>query len=1237
MNRNGSGQFAPNWDGELKQAVKLSLTQTAWQTLKTHAQASGISRSELVERYARSLLRETAHSQASGSLNYTFASQAAASPGLSAQFAHLPADPEAVYSLTANQLSALLAERTQDLQAENAQLKAQVATLEQTLQEQTEIQNSQRQWLEDVLNLLPTPLVLVDHDLGKVTFSNRLANQLAGVDIVHEAGGRYSEDYYCTDAAGQFIPVDQLPSARAAQGERISGEEIHWHTPMGVFPLLVYADTLVALPDRAATGVVVFQDIRDRKRTEDALRQSEQRLQIALKAARMFVWELACDTGWGVCSEGAMEVWGFQEGPLEEFMARIDPRDRATLDHISQEAIATGTPFSIDYRILGPDGTTRWLSSSGSLQRGSGGQPDKLIGVSVDITQRKQTEDALRQSEDQFRQLANAVPQIVWVINANHEMVYANDHWWEYSGFTASQDSYRQKSLQVIHPDDAEAAYAVWDQAYLEGQPYQHECRLRRGSDGSYRWFLVRAVPAKNDQGQTIGWYGTSTDIDDLKRAEQERERLLASEQAARSEAEAARRQLYTLFETAPIGMALLDHNQRYIAINVTLAEINGLPREAHLGRTPRDLFGQSDPNIVRICDDVYTSGKPFVASNLPSNIPGRKDRRPGYYSVHYLPTPDPARASAKPGSAPRRVESLLTYVTDVTDRFRLEQAQRFLADSSQVLSSSLDYQTTLSSIARLVVPHLADWCTVHIVDEMGVTRRLAVAHVNPDKVAWADELEERYPYDPDQPRGVPEVIRTGRSELYAEIPDHLLVEAAKDEDHLNILREVGFSAAMIVPLQVQGRALGAISFVAAESGRSYDVNDLTLAEELGRRAALAVENARLYDRAQRDRDRAEAANRVKDEFLAVLSHELRSPLNPILGWAGLLRQGQLDGAKTAVALETIERNAKLQAQLIEDLLDVSRILRGKLNLTMAPVPLPSVIEAALETVRLAAEAKAMQLQVQIDPGVLPVLGDAARLQQVIWNLLANAVKFTPAGGHITISLSSQDGQACVQVHDTGQGIAPDFLPHVFEYFRQADSTTTRRFGGLGLGLAIVRHLVELHGGSVEVSSPGLGQGATFTVKLPLQPIQINRAASSQTPGTLPIEVPLAGLRVLLVDDDSDTRDVITVVLEQAGAVVTSAASVDAALVAFDQAHFDVLLSDIGMPGQDGYSLIQQVRTRAPEAGGQVPAIALTAYAGDANQRQALAAGFQRHLSKPVDPAALVAILASLRPTSAPA
>jgi signal transduction histidine kinase len=404
------------------------------------------------------------------------------------------------------------------------------------------------------------------------------------------------------------------------------------------------------------------------------------------------------------------------------------------------------------------------------------------------------------------------------------------------------------------------------------------------------------------------------------------------------------------------------------------------------------------------------------------------------------------------------------------------------------------------------------------------------------------------------------------------------------------------------------------------------------LKREIRVREWAEQERARLLDLEQAARKQAEEANRTKDEFLATLSHELRTPLNAILGWVQVLRMGKLDPAAATKALETIERNARSQAQLIADLLDVSRIITGKLRLDFRPVDLRRIIDSAQESVRPAADAKGIHLAISIGPLASPALGDTDRLQQVIWNLLSNAIKFTSKGGSVEVRLREVEGNAVIRVSDTGIGIRPDFLPYVFDRFRQAEGSITRTHGGLGLGLSIVRHLIELHGGTAEVESAGEGQGATFIVGLPLRAELAEDALDRTAVGRSVFQAPdlLAGVRVLVVEDETDTRELLVVALQQCGAEVTAFGSVPEALEELDRALPHVLLSDIGVPGEDGYSLIRKVRARGPGQGGDLPAAALTAYARAEDRQRALDAGYQTHLAKPVDPAELIAAVARL-------
>jgi signal transduction histidine kinase/CheY-like chemotaxis protein len=403
---------------------------------------------------------------------------------------------------------------------------------------------------------------------------------------------------------------------------------------------------------------------------------------------------------------------------------------------------------------------------------------------------------------------------------------------------------------------------------------------------------------------------------------------------------------------------------------------------------------------------------------------------------------------------------------------------------------------------------------------------------------------------------------------------------------------------------------------------------------------AEIAERERLLVREQIARAEAETANRLKDEFLATVSHELRTPLNAIIGWTYMLRNSKLDEATLTRAVETIERNAQSQAQLIEDILDVSRAITGRLRLNIEPVDMASVINAAIDAVQLAADAKGIQLEVTLEPSARRVSGDASRLQQVIWNLLSNAIKFTPEGGRVSVQLERAGGSAQIRISDTGAGISADFLPFIFERFRQADGTSTRRHGGLGLGLAIVRHLVELHGGTVTAESPGEGCGATFTIKLPLAAIpehpkkrgrnngdsRSKEIASAETRALTSLD----GVRVLLVDDDQDTLNMLSTVLSEQRATVQTATSVTEALETLEWYKPDVLVSDLAMPDEDGYTLIRQVRAREAGNGRQTPAVALTAYVRVKDRSRALSAGFNLFVPKPVEPNELITAIANL-------
>ena len=573
------------------------------------------------------------------------------------------------------------------------------------------------------------------------------------------------------------------------------------------------------------------------------------------------------------------------------------------------------------------------------------------------------------------------------------------------------------------------------------------------------------------------------------------------------------------------------------------------------------------------------------------------------WHLVHALPVRDRSA----------RVLKWMGTCTDIDDQKRAEGMLGFLAEVSTVLASSLDYEITLATVARMAVPHVADWCVVDMLEAGGATRRLAVAHADPSKVEQAWELARRYPLALGDPRVAVRVLQTGRSEIGAEVDDAVLAALARDPEHLEMLRAQGCTSSISAALAARGRTLGVITFAMAESGRRYSTADLPLVEDLARRAAMAVDNARLYGEARQAREEAEAASRAKDRFLAVLSHELRTPLTPVLAEVSAM----LDDAETPEEfrpfLEMTRRNVELEARLIDDLLDLNRIVQGKLRLNREVVDAHRLVLEALEICRPGIDESGLRVEVALGADRHHVEADAARLQQVIWNLIKNAVKFTPGGGSIAIRTRDEGGRLVVEVADTGVGIDPETLPRIFDAFEQGCTSVTQQFGGLGLGLAISRSLARAHGGRLLAASAGKGRGATFTLELP----------AVDAPSAAPVaKSPVVGegrpggpLRILLVEDNVDSLRVMARLLGRRGHSVATAEGVEAALRVVDErGEFDLLISDLGLPDGTGLDLMRRLR-----AAGGPPGIALSGFGMDDDLRRSREAGFVEHLTKPVD------------------
>jgi PAS domain S-box-containing protein len=704
---------------------------------------------------------------------------------------------------------------------------------------------------------------------------------------------------------------------------------------------------------------------------------------------------------------------------------------------------------------------------------------------------------------------------------------------------------------------------------------------------------------------------------------------------ASRLEAEdEARRWFSTTLRSIGDAVIATDERGRVTFLNPIAERLTGWQEEAALGQPLDTVFRV-------IAEDTRAPVESPVSKVL------REGKVIGLANHTILQPKTGPELPIDDSGAPIRNEAgdivgVVLVFRDVSRDKRLEARNAFLAKVGEALASSLDYENTLTTVANLAVPQLADWCAIDLVPP-GTTsiKRVAVAHRDPAKVKLAQAAAERYPTPPDAAQGVPHVIRTGRAELYTEIPHELLEGSAQDAEHLHLIRELDLRSAMCVPLSTHGRNFGAMTFVYAASERRYDAEDLAFAEDVAARAAMAIENAlalketaEAHQRERWLREQAERTNRLKDEFLATVSHELRTPLNAILGWTLTLRRDSID-VDTERALNVIERNARAQATLIDDVLDVSRIVSGKLTLRLVPTSVADAARAAIETVTPAAEAKGISIECEIPAEPTTITADAARLQQVIWNLLSNSVKFTPKDGRVALRVFRDASEICIMVQDSGEGIRPELLGAIFEPFHQADSSTTRRHGGLGLGLSIVKQLVAAHGGSVKAESEGSGRGSVFTVRLPVravaapgaEPSQVSSASVSYDPVVaIADDARLDGLRVLVVDDEPDARMLVREILRAHGAEVEVASSAVEARAKFKNTPPDVIVSDIGMPEEDGYSFIRKVRAD----GARTPAVALTAYASQQDAQRAFVAGFQKHVIKPVEPAKLVSVVANL-------
>jgi PAS domain S-box-containing protein len=764
------------------------------------------------------------------------------------------------------------------------------------------------------------------------------------------------------------------------------------------------------------------------------------------------------------------------------------------------------------------------------------------------------------------------------------------------------------KSNRLIIPPDRYAEENDIVTRVKSGEGIQHCDTVRVRKDGS-RIDVAITASGIYEGDSIVGVSKIARDISDRKEAERGAARLAA------------------IVESSDDAIVAKDLNGIVTSWNRAAERMFGYTADEAIGQSIRFIIPESHLDEE---DTILSRIRRGESVQHFETIRCRKDRVCLPISVTVSPIRD--RTGAIIGAS--------KIARDISDRKRAEAlAERtrreaeFVARMAEVLSGPLDYEARLKGLVELAVPAMADWAALDIVEPDGRMRRIAVAHAGSDKGQLDAEIRRRHE-DPITPCNARQVIRTGKGVLLREITDDVIVAAAHgDDERVGLMRALLLTSCVCVPLTTDQGTFAALTFATAESGRRYSAEDLRFAEDVAARAALMVDSARAYDALRK-------ASGLKDEFLATLSHELRTPLNAILGYSRMLRAGMVPPDKLSRTFETIERNTTSLAKMVEDILDVSRVVSGKMRLRMQAVDLPVIVHDAVATVMPAADVKGIRLETTVDPQVGAVSGDPDRLRQIVWNLLSNAVKFTPKHGRIQVRLEPVNSSVEIVVSDTGIGIKPDFLPHIFERFRQGDSGPNREHAGLGLGLAIVRNLVELHGGTVDATSGGEGRGATFRVRLPLrivhpdwQPeprrVHPRHAEPAQQPSLADLPS-LSDTHVLAVDDDPDALRLLKEILEAVGATVTTATSSRAALEIVATDRPDVLVADLGMPLMDGFELIQRLRTSNVAAMRDIPAAALTAYARSEDRAKALKNGFEMHLAKPIEPAELVAAVHAL-------
>jgi PAS domain S-box-containing protein len=819
-------------------------------------------------------------------------------------------------------------------------------------------------------------------------------------------------------------------------------------------------------------------------------------------------------------------------------------------------------------------------------------------------------------TQKSFQTLLRAMPQIVIITNVEGEILFLNDKWYEYTG--TKEDCVKLDSwMNAIHPEDFENVYQNWLIARHNGSTWTEEYRLK-GRDGLYRWHLGKMVADVNPQGAVMNWIATVTDVDDQKSAEKTlheiKESLEQKVSLRTKELSEANTFLDTVIENIPNMIFVKDaESLKFVRFNRAGEQLIGLSRDELIGKGDYDFFPPSEAEAFQARDRAVIAGRVLV------DIPEEPiSTQAGLRILHTkkLPVFD----------LNGKARYLVGISEDITERKKIEKERlrfienkiekkearrtaerfKFLSEASALLGSTLDYEDILKKLTQLSVPRMADWCSIDLIQNDRNVKQIAVAHNEFADIQDAQSIREKYPIYINSKIDSKKVIDSGEASIVAHVPDEL--------------KKLGFCSYICAPIRSRGKVLGAVTLVTTdESQRIYSQADLHLLIDIAERAGAAVANSQLYKEANH-------LNRVKDEFLATLSHELRTPLNVILGHAEILNseKEKPDMKQLKMSVEAIYRNAKTQTGLISDLLDVSSIITGKVSYKPDRVNPIEIIENIVESLSATANAKVIRLTYDVTRAPQHVYADATRLHQIVWNLMSNALKFTPQGGKVSVTVESNHDHWEVIVADNGRGIDREFLPYVFDRFRQEDASVTRSYGGLGLGLSIVRHLCELHGGTAHVESQGKGFGATFRVSFPINMVGIRHDdvyKKNDPENTMVIPTTttsLKGAKILLVEDSEDSRCLIQLMLNRAGAEIIGAESAQQAREQLKTFCPDIIISDVGMSEESGIEFMKKVRESNFNYK-NTPAIALTAYVRPEEKEAILKAGFQTHVGKPIN------------------